>query len=308
MTIGIQQHITEGILPFYLDYAQTKGRLVRLGPEVDKLLAQHQYPHFINRYVAEVIALTAALSVDVKYEGTFTVQIAAQANQPSIIRLVVVDLNTQGHVRAYARWDDALLEQTISHLCGDVSLERIFGNALLTFTADLAEQTKRYQAIVELSGSTLAESMHHFFRQSDQIPTGIILHSQAKPDQGQITSAALILQRLPYESDLAVDEVEKHDDDWITNLSLLGTLTKNELLDAGLGNEELLHRLFHEHSLHIAEFKPLIAKCSCSKERLQKIIDSFSADEQQRIAENGVIKAVCEFCNAEYSFNILKKL
>ena len=36
-------------IPFYLDQAYVKGRLVRLGPEIDKLLSKHQnYPPLVK--------------------------------------------------------------------------------------------------------------------------------------------------------------------------------------------------------------------------------------------------------------------
>ena len=294
----------EGIVPFYLDHARTKGRLVRLGSQIDKLLKKHNYPPFINRYVAEIIALAATLSVDAKYKGVFTLQVSTQPDCPSLIRLMVVDINTQGHVRAYAQWDEELLNKMVkqSPYLEEISLREIFGKAVIVFTADLAEQVERYQAIVELSGKNLAESMHHFFRQSDQVPTGLVLYSQINPKKSQIIAGALILQRLPIQTSLTAEEIEKQNDDWITDLSLLGTLTQNELLDAKLSNEKLLYRLFHEHNLHFLDLKPLVAQCSCSKERLSKIIDNFSAHERKQMTINGEIKAVCEFCNTEYIF------
>ncbi len=296
----------EGIMPFYLDHARTKGRLVRLGSQIDKLLKKHNYPPFINRYVAEIIALAATLSVDAKYEGVFTLQVSTQPDHPSLIRLLVVDINTQGHVRAYAQWDEELLDKTIkqNNSLEEISLQEIFGKAFIVFTADLAEQVERYQAIVELSGKTLAESMHHFFRQSDQVPTGLVLYSQTHPEKDHLIAGALILQRLPSQTGLPLTEIEKQEDDWITNLSLMGTLTKNELLDAHLSNEKLLYRLFHERNLHFLTLKPLVAQCSCSKERLSKILDNFPLLERKQMAVNGEIKAVCEFCNTEYAFEI----
>lgn len=297
--------VEEGVLPFYLDQAHTKGRLVRLGPETHKLLSKHSYPPFINQYIAELIALAATLAIDAKYEGVFTLQVSTQPDHPSLIRLLAVDINTKGHVRAYAQWNDDLLKQTLDQKKSieEISLQETFGKGYIIFTADLAEQVERYQAIVELSGKTLADSMHHFFRQSDQVPTGLILYSQFEPSSDQLIAGALILQRLPVQKGTPEEEIEKQDDDWITNLSLLGTLTKKELLDPQLSHQKILHRLFHERSLHLLDFKPLIAQCSCSKERLAKIIDNFSPTEREQMVIEGKIKAVCEFCNTEYVFS-----
>jgi molecular chaperone Hsp33 len=130
------------------------------------------------------------------------------------------------------------------------------------------------------------------------------LYSQTDPQKNQLIAGALILQRLPSQAILPIEEIEKQDDDWITNLSLLGTLTKNELLNSQLSNEKLLHRLFHERNLHLLELKPLVAQCSCSKERLGKVLDNFPLPERKQMAVDGKIKAICEFCNTEYTFEI----
>ena len=45
----------------------------------------------------------------------------------------------------------------------------------IAFTVDQGEDTERYQGIVELAGSTLAECAQHYFRQSEQLQAGIKL-------------------------------------------------------------------------------------------------------------------------------------
>ena len=61
-TVEFHKGSIEGVVPFYLDHAHVKGRLIRLGPLVETLLANHQYPDVVNQYIAELIALAAALS------------------------------------------------------------------------------------------------------------------------------------------------------------------------------------------------------------------------------------------------------
>ncbi|WP_165380316.1 Hsp33 family molecular chaperone HslO [Candidatus Finniella inopinata] len=291
----------EGVFPFYLDHAHVKGRLIRLGSVIEELLANHQYPDFVNQYVAELVALTAALSVDVKYDGIFTLQVSAHPDHEGPIRLITVDINTQGHVRAYAQLAPAFESTKDYH---SLSLLDVFGQGFMVFTADLAHQTERYQAIVELTGKTLADCMHHFFRQSDQIATGLVVFSQPSRSDGQLMAGALILQRLPLEQTSTSEQKEQEEDDWITNLSLLGTLTKHELLDADLGSEQLLHRLFHERQLQLLEPKSLKAQCSCSKDRIEKVIQNFPLEDRMDMAVDGEIKVVCEFCTADYRFGV----
>ncbi len=285
------------IVPFYLDHAHVKGRLVRLGNEGKKVVANHGYPDLVNQYISEVIVLAAVLSIDIKYDGIFTLQISRQPDHQSLIRLITVDINTQGHIRAYAQWDEQALKDYNTMTSAQPSLQEVFGQAYIVFTADLAQQGERYQAIVELQGRTLSDSMHHFFRQSDQVPTGLVLYSQpASP--AQFIAGAVILQRLPVSLE---QNPEQQEDDWLANLSLLGTLSKHELLDTDLSHEQLLYRLFHERNLRILEPKLLKAQCSCSLERIQKMLASFSLEDQKKMATEGKIEIVCEFCNTPYT-------
>ncbi len=134
-TVEFHKGSIEGVVPFYLDHAHVKGRLIRLGPLVETLLANHQYPDLVNQYIAELIALAAALSIDVKYDGIFTLQISAQPDHKGPIRLVTVDINTQGDVRAYAQLDPTANQQPSS-------LRNTFGQGFMVFTADLAQQAE----------------------------------------------------------------------------------------------------------------------------------------------------------------------
>ena len=53
------------------------------------------------------------------------------------------------------------------------SVLRLLGAGYLAFTVDQGEFTERYQGIVELTGRTLADCVHHYFQQSEQIEAAI---------------------------------------------------------------------------------------------------------------------------------------
>ncbi len=52
-------------------------------------------------------------------------------------------------------------------------MPRLLGAGYLALTVDQGEHTERYQGIVELEGANLAECVHHYFRQSEQVEAGI---------------------------------------------------------------------------------------------------------------------------------------
>jgi len=83
-----------------------RGRIARLGPVIDAVLANHLYPPVIERLMAEALVLTALLGSLLKERGG---QITVQAQTESgIIDLLVCDYHS-GELRGYIRHDPARL-------------------------------------------------------------------------------------------------------------------------------------------------------------------------------------------------------
>ncbi|MBY0281030.1 MAG: Hsp33 family molecular chaperone HslO [Alphaproteobacteria bacterium] len=293
---------TDIITPFYLGKAQVRGKLVRLGDQLDHILKSHSYPPIVNQYLSELIAIGIALSINTKNDGLFTLQIS----NGKILRMMVVDITSEGEIRGCAKWDHEALEKLLIETNNSPSLTQLFENGFLVFTADLASQTERYQAVVKLSGSTLSDCMHHFFRQSDQLATGLVVATKSNPSMEGYSAAALILQKLPSSSEQTEIEDEQDDDDWITDLSLLGTVTKKELLDPNLSANTLLYRLFHERQVHILPAKDIVAKCYCSRPRIEQILMNFTEADIKNMILDNQISVTCEFCNETYLFDDLQ--
>jgi molecular chaperone Hsp33 len=54
------------VLPFQLDRADVRGRVVRLDGVLDNVLEQHEYPPVIEALVAEAALLTAMIGHAIK--------------------------------------------------------------------------------------------------------------------------------------------------------------------------------------------------------------------------------------------------
>jgi molecular chaperone Hsp33 len=301
--MGEIERPNDSVLPFYLDKGKVKGKLVRLGKQVQTLLDHHTYPDIVNKYLIELIALGAALSADMKESGTLTLQITGG----KVIRLLVVDVNHMGHVRACAKWDTDLLSQCLEEHHGHLSIPQAFENGYMVITADFSHQDEKSQAIVELSGKTLADCIHHYFRQSDQVQSALVLYSHTDISKAYL-GGIVLLQKLASPSHLSMQELEDEDNNWLTNLSLLGTLGSKELLDQNIDHATLLYRLFHEQGVHAFDTKPIIFQCSCSQQRIEGMLNTFSPDEQAHMAQEGIITITCEFCNQTYTVCNSKKL
>jgi molecular chaperone Hsp33 len=285
------------IVPFTLDGAMVRGRLVRLGSALSDITDKHQYPEIINKYIAEMLALGAALIMDMKTNGSITLQIT----NSTLIRMIVADVSSNGDMRACAKWDDEALSALLAKT-PDPSLAQLFAGGNLVFTVSLDQQAENYQAIIELNGATLAECMHHYFRQSDQVPTGLFVCTDFLTSGHTYLAGALLVQRTPIDHSKDRETIEKEEDDWFTDISLLATITPSELLSTDISAETLLHRLFHERDLRLFTLKTIQARCHCSKERIESILTNFSEEDLAETLVDGKIEVLCEFCSENYSF------
>jgi molecular chaperone Hsp33 len=92
------------------------------------------------------------------------------------------------------------------------------------------------------------------------------------------------------------------DDAWIEGRALVASVEDVELLDPDTSAERLLYRLFNERGVRVFRSRDLLAQCSCSRERVERMLRSFSQDDRDHMVENGKITVTCEFCNSTYVF------
>jgi molecular chaperone Hsp33 len=289
------------IQPFRIDPFALRGRLVRLGATVDRILSQHDYPEPVAAILGEAITLAIVLAGALKYDGIFTLQ--TKTDGP--VRLIVADVSSDGAVRGYAQYDEARIaalgEQHLGDAGATPSVPHLMGKGYIAFTVDQGEDTERYQGIVELIGGTLAECAQHYFRQSEQIQAGIKLAAARSGAEGAWRAGGLMLQRVPPEGGYAViaDDVE---DSWRRAMVLMSTATAAELVDPGLSPHRLLFRLFHDEGVRVFETHPVEARCRCSRERIGRILRSFPAEDIEEMRQDEVTTVTCEFCNTRYDF------
>lgn len=289
--------IDDLIRPFQIAPFALRGRLVRLGPVLDRIVGGHGYPDAVAAMLGEAAALAALLAGALKYEGVFTLQ--TKGDGP--IGLMVADVTSSGAVRGYAQFDAASLERVGA--AGN-SVPRLLGAGYLAFTVDQGEHTERYQGIVELVGATLAECAHHYFRQSEQIEAGIRV--AARRGAAGWRAGAVMIQRLPDEGGFAEESEQTEDasdDGWRHALMLLGTCTDDELTAGDVDADALLFRLFHEGGVRVYPAQPLEARCRCSRQRIERVLRSLPKDDLDHLAVEGMVAVTCEFCSTVYSFS-----
>lgn len=273
---------------FLIESAGVRGEIVTLSTSLESATARTDYPPSVRRLLDEAFVAANLLTGTLKFDGRLTLQVRGDGSIP----LLVVQANSDDTFRGLARWRDAPAESA--------SLMDAFGDqARMTITIEAGERAEPYQGIVMLEGSTLADAIARYFRDSEQLAT--TLH--VAQSSGNVTG--LLLQRLP--ADAASERAARADatdgeEGWRRCAALVATLTDEEL--ARLPAEDLLHRLFHEEQVRLFDNEPLGFHCSCSRARTDGMLLGLGRSEvDDIIAERGDVEITCEFCDAQYRYD-----
>src|SRR3989442_7060916 len=299
--------VDDAVLPFEVDALDLRGRLTRLGPALDDVLAKHDYPAPVGKLLGEAIVLTTLLGSSLKFEGRFILQ--TQTDGP--VSFMIVDFQAPDRLRAYARFDAKRLKE------GQDS-GALLGRGHLAMTIDQGPDMSRYQGMVALEGGSLEDAAHEYFLRSEQIPTRVRIavgeewRGSRDGPKHRWRAGGMLLQFLPKaperarQADLhpgdAPEGTPTHtvaeDDAWVEGQSLIATVEDVELIDPDLSGERLLYRLFHERGVRVFQPLPLRAQCSCSRDAVSSMLKNFAAKDRAEMVKDGKVGGTCEVCSS----------
>ena len=272
-----------------------RGRIARLGPVIDTVLANHGYPPVIERLLAEALTLTALLGSLLKEpQGQLTLQAQTEGG---IIDLMVCDY-LGGELRGYVRHD----AERAAELGEEPTLPELFGKGYLAITFDQPVAKERYQGIVPLEGKNLGEAAQSYFAQSEQIPSLVRLAAAKRGEHW--FAGGLLLQHLP-EGEEGRERLHTRLDhpDWPHVAILGGSVKADELTDPDLPLDDLVWRLFHEEEeLRTLPAVKLTRGCRCDPDYVRSVIARFPADEREAmVGDDGLIRVDCAFCSSSFA-------
>lgn len=271
---------TDTLARFLLPDAGVRGVHVHLDATWQEILSHAAYPPGAAELLGEASVASALFTGHTKVDGRLSIQLRSN----TALRTLFAECTAAGTLRGIVQLADG---------GGDAprDLTALGDDALLAITIENPgldpREPQRYQSLVGLSAGGLDEAFEDYFRQSEQLPTRLLLAADGT------RAAGLLLQKLPGD--------EGDQDGWSRASALFETLGKQELLD--VPGHDLLHRLFHEEHPELLGDKALRFACSCSRERVQGMLQSLGEDEARAAAEpTGAVEVRCEFCGQEYHF------
>ena len=270
-------------LRFLLPAAGVRGVAVHLGQTWQAIAERAAYPAAAAELLGEAAAAAALFTGHAKVDGRLSVQLRSQG----AIRTLFAECTAAGTLRGIVRLDEA-------QAAPSRDLRQLGEDALMAITIENPTlgggDPVRYQGMVALQAERLDHAFEDYFRQSEQLPTRLLLACDGH------AAAGLMLQKLPG---------DEGDEDGFRRVgALFDTLSASELL--ALPSAEIIHRLFHEEAPQLVGEKPLQFGCSCSRERVEAMLVSLGreeADAAVQAGDGGQALIHCEFCGQEYRFD-----
>ena len=280
-------HDRDSLHRFMFEHFPIRGQLVHLDAAWRALIEHREYPAAIRDTLGQAAAAALLLAATIKFKGVLSLQL--QGDGP--VHLMLVQCTDGLGVRGLARYREEGADK--------VEFDALFGNGNLTVTLETESAAQRYQGIVPITGSRLADALQLYFENSEQLPTRLWLYADANGASG------MLLQRLPAEGATAqagAAQPADVEDAW-RRVQLIGdTLTPEELRT--LADQEILHRLFNEDDVRLYEAAPVYFRCRCSRERVAGMLQGLGEQEIRSVlAERGEVEVRCDFCNRAYTFD-----
>ena len=300
---------------FLFDGLPVRGVLVRLTDAWREILSRRAantthgaYPQPLQNLLGEMTAAAVLMQSNIKFDGALVLQIFGDGP----VKLAVVEVQPDFGLRATATLNGALdAAATLSQMVNVGNA----GRCAITLDPQNRQPGQQpYQGVVPLFGDhhekleKFSDVLQHYMLQSEQLDTTLVL---AADDQ---VAAGLLIQRLPMQGagNLAGGAAYAHEDeigrneDYKRIAMLASSLKREELLT--LDADSILHRLFWDEN--VLRFEPMQGEtgprfsCTCSRERVTRMLVSLGVDEAQSILqERPDIEVGCDFCGKQYRFD-----
>jgi molecular chaperone Hsp33 len=284
--------VADGYRRFLFEHTPLRGGWAHLDTTYREVLSRHDYPPLLRRFLGEMLAATALLGINLKFNGSMVVQL--QSSGP--LTLLVVECAGGEALRAIAKWTGELPADS-----GEVDLMTLAPDGRCVITLDPKDGGEMYQGIVALEHGTIATVLEHYMQSSEQLATRLWLAADGQ------RAAGLMLQKLPgsdrSQGNDGGEDSDQSTEDWNRTTLLASTLKDDELLS--LEAQPLLNRLFPEEEVRLFSEHPVRFECGCSEARVARALLLLGRNEVEQVLDeqDGRIEASCEFCNRKYVFD-----
>lgn len=268
--------MTDHLTDFLFPTLGARGAVLEISGGLADMLGWRNYSPDVRRLLGQAIAATPLLASHNKFDGRINLQFQGKRAISLLVTQIDASLQIRGMAKAPA---DA---------AGDY--QQLMGRGTLGIMLEPRKGAQNYQAMVEILGDSLAESLEIYFAHSEQLPT--LIRIAATDDK----LTGILLQRLP------LGEIGSDDNNWDHLKHLFDTLSEDELGSAGAAT--VLRRLFHAEDLRMFEPREVTLACHCSHASISSMLLALGEEELQPVLkEFGKVDVTCEFCGRAHSYD-----
>lgn len=283
--------MSDTLQKFLFEGTSVRGEFVDVSHSWAQIQSHRSYPPAVQILLGEMLSAAVLLSGNLKFDGTLILQIHGDGP----IQLLVVECDTQQHVRATAKISEHIPIQSHDTL---TSLINAHNQGRFVITLDPREKSsgqKIYQGIVPLEGDTIATIIEHYMLHSEQLETKIWLAADAHIARG------LLLQKLPTSGGIPLP-ISDETDTWNRVTTLASTLKNEEILTTDI--QTLMRHLFWEETVRIFDPKHPQFQCRCSHDKVSNMLKMLGQTEVDSILTDLDQVAInCDFCGQQYTFD-----
>eukprot|EP00301_Raphidiophrys_heterophryoidea_P014418 c2256_g1_i1.p1 GENE.c2256_g1_i1~~c2256_g1_i1.p1 ORF type:complete len:344 (+),score=75.28 c2256_g1_i1:3-1034(+) len=211
---------------------------------------------------------------------------------------IIVDIQAKGELkRVYAEAMRAgevrgFASPTTIHA---TSLPAALGDGAVCYVHRVMYHMKQpVTSIIQLQKGDITTDMQHFFTQSEQIKTALIIHTTVDHEGTVNFSGGLISQLLP-------DAPPEFLESWESRHASLHQLDLHALFQEHNFNSQTILKSFSQ-TLDVAQATrvPLDFFCRCNKENFKKLLVTLPQAEIQDMQLQNQRDLTCQFCNEMY--------
>ena len=183
---------------------------------------------------------------------------------------------------------------------GKLDVGEAVGRGTLAVIKDVGNDQPQ-TGMSEIVSGEIAEDIASYFARSEQIPTVLSLGVLVDRDYSCLAAGGVLIQLMPFPDEATVDLIERNAAD-LSNIS--------RYFEKGLSNKEIMDIAMRDIPYDVFDSLEVSYKCDCSRKRMFKKMQSLGKtelknllNEQESEGKTRELTAICNFCNAEYTFS-----
>jgi molecular chaperone Hsp33 len=273
------------------------GKLRGFALRCTELVREMQQRHSTLPTATAALGRTAAAAAMIGAMLQDDEKLTVQVKGDGPLGQIVVDANALGEVRGYVDNPEVNLPPNAQ---GKIDVRGGVGTTgFIHIIKDLGLK-EPYRGSSPIVSGELAEDFTYYFAISEQTPSVVGLGVLVDIDGSVLHAGGFIIQLMP-----GLGPRERITDAEITKLeeAVASMPPVTSLLTQGETPEGILKHMVGDNFTLLAE-QPVVFKCQCSQERVERTMLSLGAHELQNLIDEGeTVEVVCHFCNTHYQLS-----